>query len=61
MKKTYIAPVSKVFGMQCSEMLALSLNNGGSNGGGSLSSGDFGEDGNFEYNASKKDLWETEW
>lgn len=44
--------------MQCGEMLALSLND---NGGKNLGAGDFGDEGDFEYDASKKGYWESEW
>lgn len=58
MKKTYIVPASQSFEMQCDGMLALSLQN---TGGDKLNSGDFGEDGGFEYNTSKKGYWDAEW
>ena len=61
MKKIYIAPASQSFEVQCSDMLALSLNNSGGNEGGSLGSGDF-DGGDFEYNAPKKGYWDNgEW
>lgn len=58
MKKTYIVPASQSVEMQCGEMLALSLND---NGGKNLGAGDFEDDGDFEYDASKKGYWESEW
>lgn len=58
MKKAYIVPASQSLEVECGGMLALSLNN---NGGENLGANDFGEDGDFEYNTSKKGTWDTEW
>ena len=58
MKKTYIAPAVQLYDVDVTEMLALSLTD---NGGSSLGSGDFGEDGDFEYCSDKKGYWEHEW
>ena len=58
MKKTYNAPAVQLSDVDVTEMLALSLTD---NGGSSLVSGDFGEEGGFEYCSDKKGYWEHEW
>ena len=58
MKKTYIAPAVQLYDVDVTEMLSLSLTD---NGGSSLGSGDFGEEGGFEYCSDKKGYWEHEW
>lgn len=56
MKKTYIAPASQSLDMRCDGMLALSAKNPPTD----LSEGDFGSDGDYEYN-SRKGYWEMDW
>ena len=58
MKKTYIAPAVQLYDVDVTEMLALSLTD---KGGSSLGSGDFEENGDFEYCSDKKGYWEHEW
>ena len=48
----------QLYDVDVTEMLALSLTD---NGGSSLGSGDFEEDGDFEYCSDKKGYWEHEW
>ena len=48
----------QLYDVDVTEMLALSLTD---NGGSSLGSGDFEEDGGFEYCSDKKGYWEHEW
>ena len=48
----------QLYDVDVTEMLALSLTD---YGGSSLGSGDFGEDGDFEYCSDKKGYWEHEW
>ena len=58
MKKTYIAPAVQLYDVDVTEMLALSLTD---NGDSPLDSGDFGDNGDFEYCSDKKGYWEHEW
>lgn len=58
MKKSYIAPAVQIYDVDVTEMLALSLNDGG---GMSLGSGDFGGSGDYEYCSDERGYWEHEW
>ncbi|MGM9694624.1 MAG: hypothetical protein ACI3YC_06415 [Alloprevotella sp.] len=57
MKKSYIAPAVQIYDVDVTEMLALSLNDGG---GTSLGNGNF-ESGDYEYCSDERGYWEHEW